>query len=66
MHQNLLLKRLEDIELLLSVILKQINFYYYYIIIIIIVMIRLPPSISFKYSTVVLAEFLASQQGNVQ
>ena len=30
MHQHLLLKRLEDIELLLSVILKQINFYYYY------------------------------------
>ena len=26
MHQHLLLKRLEDIELLLSVILKQINF----------------------------------------
>ena len=29
MHQHLLLKRLEDIELLLSVILKQINLYYY-------------------------------------
>ena len=28
MHQHLLLKRLEDIELLWSVILKQINFYY--------------------------------------
>ena len=30
MHQHLLLKRLEDIKLLLSVFLKQINFYYCY------------------------------------
>ena len=35
MHQHLHLKRLEDIELLLSVILKQINFYYYIIIILV-------------------------------